>query len=102
MHDYENLTGLNMRRRVREIHGRLDTLCGEFEQRTSQAYRLRGSESGDLCGHMRRFWRVRDRMRLDLHRARTCPPERAHRVHERLDRDWRRAQEIVALPRVVR
>lgn len=102
MYDPQDSTGMKMRQRAHDLRGRLDSLCGEFERRTSGAYRLRGHESGDLCGHMRRFWRVRDRLRLNLHAADSCPPERAHRVRERLDQDWRRAQELVGSPRVSR
>ncbi len=99
MHDHDNHNNTRIRRRARELRRRLDGLCGEFERRTSHAYRLRGRASREFCDHVRHYWRVRDRLRLNLHAARVCPPERAPRMRERLDRDWQRVQELVASPR---
>ena len=100
MYDQDPQYKTTIRRRAREIRRRLVGLCGDFERRTSQGYQLRGRASQEFCAHVRDFWRVRDRLRLNLHTSsRSCPPERAPRMRKRIDRDWLRVQELAAAPR---
>ena len=99
MYDQNPQNKTTIRRRARELRRRLEGLCGDFDRRTSTGYQLRGRASREFCAQVRDFGRVRDRLRLNLHiSSRSCPSERAPRMHARLDRDWRRVQELAAFP----
>ncbi|MDJ0521401.1 MAG: hypothetical protein QNJ90_04930 [Planctomycetota bacterium] len=98
MYDPTNPTRPGIRRRAREIRGRLDALCQRFELRTSRAYRLRGPDAHRLNEHMRRFWTARDRVQLHLHAARTCSSDGAWDLRDRLDVDWRYLKELAESP----
>lgn len=98
MHDTTNATEISTRRRARQIRQRFDDLCQQFERRTSTAYRLRGRTARQVHDHMRRFWVARDSLRLQLHEARSCTPERTCHLRDQLNANWRHLQELVSAP----